>query len=83
MMVSKTISVTEDVYNLLKKMKLPGESFGNTIARLARGKTTTSLRMWAKTSEGWSDLTDAEARKLEETLEQIGDGFDLERVDMS
>jgi predicted CopG family antitoxin len=82
-MVSKTISVRKEVYELLEKMKLPGESFGDTISRLARGKTSTSLRLWARTSDGWADLTDGEVKKLEETLEQIGEGFDLERVDLS
>jgi predicted CopG family antitoxin len=70
-MTSKTISVTESVYNLLKKMRLPGESFGDTIARLCRTKTSLSLRLWAESSDGWSDLTADEAARLEGTLEAI------------
>lgn len=33
-MVSKVISITEDVYKLLKSVQLPEESFGDTIKRL-------------------------------------------------
>jgi len=35
-MTSKTISVTEEVFRLLSRMKLPGESFSQTIRRLIR-----------------------------------------------
>ncbi|TXT57587.1 MAG: hypothetical protein BAJATHORv1_10289 [Candidatus Thorarchaeota archaeon] len=81
-MASKTISVTEEVYDLLKKMKLPGESFGDTISRLCRGKTTSSLLQWVKTSEGWSDLTEKEETALEEILEEI-QSSSYEGVDLS
>jgi predicted CopG family antitoxin len=51
-MTSKTISVSEDVYNLLKKMKLKGESFSVTIRRLVKGR-------WLSDCAGlWSDLPD-------------------------
>ncbi len=32
-MLAKTIMVSDDVYELLKKMKLPGESFSDVIRR--------------------------------------------------
>ncbi len=41
-MTSRTISISEEVYQLLEKMRLPGEKFGDTILRLcgvkSRGK---------------------------------------------
>jgi predicted CopG family antitoxin len=82
-MTSKTISVTLDVYDLLKKMRLPGESFGDTIARLCKGKTSESLYLWAQTAEGWTDLTAEEERVLDETLQDIHASFQEERVDLS
>ncbi len=82
-MASKTISVTEDVYNLLKKMKLPKESFGDTIARLCKGKTSKSLHLWALSSQGWSDLTESETEILEETLQESQSSFHEERVDLA
>jgi predicted CopG family antitoxin len=81
-MTSKTISVTEDVYNLLRKMRLPGESFGETIARLCRLKTSLSLRLWAESSDGWSDLTPDEEARLEGTLETIRTTLRPEEVDL-
>lgn len=80
-MTSKTISVTGDVYNLLRKMQLPGESFGDTIARLCRSKTSVSLRLWAASSDGWSDLTSDEEARLEGALERIHIGLHPEEVD--
>jgi len=82
-MASKTISVTVDVYNLLKKMRLPGESFGDTIARLCKSKTSESLYLWAQTSKGWADLTSEEQRLLDETLHGVRSSFREERVDLS
>ncbi|RDE10887.1 MAG: antitoxin [Candidatus Thorarchaeota archaeon] len=81
-MTSKTISVTEDVYNLLRKMRLPGESFGDTINRLCKSKTSLSLRIWAESSDGWSDLTPEEATRLENTLETIRITLHPEEVDL-
>ena len=82
-MGSKTISITEEVYNLLKKMRLPGESFGNAIARLCRTKTSASLRLWAESSEGWSDLTGEEIARLEDTFDGIRKTLRPEGVDLS
>ncbi len=81
-MTSKTISVTVDVYNLLRKMQLPGESFGETITRLCKSKTSLSLRLWAESSDGWSDLTSDEEARLEDTLETISTTMHSEEVDL-
>ena len=59
-MTSKTISVTEDVYNLLKKMKLPHESFGDTIERLCKNFSAENLTKWFDTTTGWEDMTEKE-----------------------
>jgi len=59
-MGSKTISVTLDVYNTLKRMQLPGESFGETIMRLCRTYTTDNLLEWMQQDDGWRDMTEEE-----------------------
>ena len=81
-MASKTISVTEEVYNLLKKMRLPRESFGDAIARLCKVKTSASLRLWAESSKGWSDLTAEETARLEDTFGMIRETLRPEGVDL-
>ena len=53
-MASKNISITEDVYDLLVKMKLGDESFSQTIRRLA------SERRISDCAGLWSDMSDEE-----------------------
>ncbi|MHA1266169.1 MAG: antitoxin VapB family protein [Candidatus Helarchaeota archaeon] len=67
-MTSKTISVTEKVYNLLKKMKLPHESFGDTIERLCKNFSADNLRKWFETTEGWADMNDKEFEEVYGTI---------------
>lgn len=74
-MVSKTISVTEDVYNLLKKMQLPHESFGDTIERLCKNFSTRNLLNWLETSNGWTDMSEKEIKDLEQVLADFKNGF--------
>lgn len=57
-MTSKTISVSEDVYSLLKRMKLRGESFSSTIRRLAKG------RRIGECGGLWSDLPDSALEEI-------------------
>ena len=61
-MTSKTISVSEDAYDLLKKMKLKGESFTETIRRLAK------RRRIADCAGLWSDVPDEEMDALMENI---------------
>lgn len=45
--MTKTISLTDEAYNLLKSMKLKGESFSDTIKRLTkRGKISEILYLY-------------------------------------
>ena len=45
--MTKTISLTDEAYNLLKNMKLKGESFSDTIKRLTKkGKLTEILDLY-------------------------------------
>jgi predicted CopG family antitoxin len=68
--MAKTIAISDEVYELLKKTKLPGESFSMTIRRNLRknklsdiiGSGTISLEDWR---EARMRLLSAEARTAE------------------
>lgn len=57
-MTSKTISVSEDVYDLLRKMKLKGESFSATIRRLMKGRRISDC------AGLWSDLPNSAIEEI-------------------
>ncbi len=80
-MVSKTISVTEDVYNLLKRMKLPQESFGETIERLCKNFTTENLLNWFDSTEGWKDMSENEFKEFNVVIEDFQRDFKPQKVD--
>jgi len=62
---SKNISVTEDIYELLSKMKLKGESFSDTIRRLARRRSLADCAgLWSEVSEGEMDAFRESVREL-------------------
>ena len=64
-MTSKTISVSEDAYELLKKMKLKGESFTETIKRLAKRRRLTDC------AGLWSDVSEAEMEAIWESIDDL------------
>ena len=67
-MTTKTLSVTEDVYLTLKRMKLEGESFSDTIRRLTeRGSI-------AECAGLWGDMTDEEERKIKDAILEMRNG---------
>ena len=80
-MASKTISVTDEVYNLLKKMKLPHESFGDTIDRLCKSFTSGNLLKWYENTEGWENMSDKEFSEIESVINSFGKEFKPEKVE--
>ena len=70
-MVSKTISVTDKVYNLLKRMKLHHESFGDTIERLCNNYTSQNLADWMEKFKGWEDMTDGEYKEFMSSIKKV------------
>jgi predicted CopG family antitoxin len=64
-MTSKTISVSEDAYELLKKMKLNGESFTETIRRLAKRRRITDC------AGLWSDVPEDEMEALLSSIDEL------------
>lgn len=81
-MTSKTLSVTEDVYNLLTKMQLPGESYADTIRRLCKSRSSFGLRLLVSAQKGWTDFSNEEVDSLENTLEYIRKSIEAEKVDV-
>ena len=71
-MVSKTISVTQDVYNLLKREKFKGESFSDTIRRLVqtRGKISECAGLWA-------DMGDDEIEEMKRAINELRESSKL------
>jgi predicted CopG family antitoxin len=64
-MPSKTISVSEDAYELLSKMKLKNESFTETIKRLAKRRRLTDC------AGLWSDTTDEEMNEYWNSITEL------------
>jgi len=67
-MASKTISLTDEVYELLKNTKLPQESFGDAIKRLCEEKTARSLVKWVENEDLWSDLDKNDYAEVKESI---------------
>ncbi|MBS3790982.1 MAG: antitoxin VapB family protein [Candidatus Thermoplasmatota archaeon] len=73
-MTSKTISVKEEVYDMLEKEKLPKESFSDTLTRLIKDKGKISDLAGA-----WSDLDEKELESIEKGMKKVRGSAD-ERV---
>jgi len=77
-MVSKNISITEEVYDLLSKVKLEDESFSDAIARLIRsgGKLSECAGLWKDMSK--EELEELKAgveearRSVDKRLRKVG-----------
>lgn len=74
-MTSKTVSLTEEVYNLLKRMKLPHESFGDTIERLCKSFTAANLIKWFDTTDGWEDMTEKESEEFNYAIKKFRENY--------
>ncbi|HLC67012.1 MAG TPA: antitoxin VapB family protein [Candidatus Nanoarchaeia archaeon] len=65
-MVTKTLTITEDAYDLLKHRKVEGESFSDVIRKLAMKKGDISQFYGA-----WRDLmTEEEAEQMKHDIEE-------------
>jgi predicted CopG family antitoxin len=68
---SKNISITEDVYEILSKLRLEGESFSDAIRRLAgRGRIVECAGLWANLPEEEFEEIRAGALKARGTLDE-------------
>lgn len=80
-MASKTISLTNEVYNLLSKLKLPNESFGDVIKRLCNEKLSSDLSIWIKTKVLWSDMKKDEFDGVKNALDEMK--YTMDEVQLS
>ena len=78
--MARTIMVSDEVYEMLKKMKLPGESFSDVIKRLIkrRGSLLDIAGSGTVTEEGWKMLLEykkkvakADAERFRKILEAM------------
>lgn len=70
-MGSKVISVSEDVYNRLKSIQLPNESFGDTIKRLCYQMTAKNLYKIAKEDSLFNSVPENVWDSLESDIKHI------------
>jgi len=66
----KTISLREDVYETLVKMKAKNESFTDVISRLMR------RRSFLDFADRWADIPEEKIKELTKGLETIRDSRD-------
>lgn len=64
-MTSKNISLTDDAYELLKKMKMGDESFSDTIRRLAK------RRRLSDCAGLWADIPDEEMEAITGSIMEL------------
>lgn len=72
--MARTIAISDEVYELLKRSKLPGESFSTVIKRSLHkrklseiaGHGTLSRDDWAKAKESLAEAETMTSRKLRE-----------------
>jgi len=77
--MAKNIAVSDDVYELLSRLKLPNESFSDVIRRLAKkprlgeiaGSKTVTKEQWAKVKEIFTRQEQYDIRRKKSLLEEI------------
>lgn len=69
-MSSRNVSLKEEVYDLISREKLPGESFSDAIERLVkrRGKLIDAV-------DSWEDVDEDEVDEIEENIEKARKKF--------
>lgn len=81
-MASKTISLTNEVYDLLSRFKLPNESFGDAIKRLCEEKSAKSIYEWVKNRDLWSDMSEDELNEIKKNINTRRGNFTAQEVSL-
>lgn len=71
--MGKVITIGEDAYGRLKKLKRQGDSFTDVIMRLTTGRGDLTRH-----AGKWMDMTDKEERELFEALRVAWDKWQIE-----
>lgn len=74
-MGTKTISIMDDAYEMLRALKTPEESFSDEIRRLTSAKG--SIMEFAGV---WKDISDKEAKKMEDALTKTRGGSRMNEI---
>ncbi len=71
--MSRTIAISDEVYELLKKSKMPGESFSTVIKRNLknRGKLSDLIGRRTITSDDWKEIKMHLSRAQEKTAREL------------
>lgn len=76
-MTSKTLTITEDVYLLLKNLKQTGESFSDLLRRLAFQVNGQNLDAFFG---GW-EMSDEEYKNIQKQIKLKAIPFNIEKVE--
>ena len=78
--MAKTIAVSDEVYELLSKLKLPGESFSDVIKRVIKrggklmdiaGKKTITKEEWALVENKYNFVKEREIERKKELIKKM------------
>jgi len=78
--MAKTIAVSDEVYGLLSKLKLPGESFSDVIKRVIKrggklmdiaGNQTISKEEWALIESQYAIVKESEIDRKKELIRKM------------
>lgn len=62
----KTLTISEEAYRKLRRLKAEGESFTDVVLRLSEGRANI-----LRHAGGWSDMTGKEEKELMKTLRDM------------
>jgi predicted CopG family antitoxin len=62
----KTVTISDEAYRKLRKLKAKGESFTQVVLRLSESRSDI-----LRHAGGWKDMTDAEADDLTKALKEM------------
>ncbi len=80
-MASKTISVTEKIYEMLQRLKLPNESFGDVLKKLIEEKLAANLVEWVHANELWETMNEEELKSINLIQKRNQSSFTISKVD--
>lgn len=81
-MASKTISVTDEIYQMIKNIKLPNESFGDVIRKLIEEKIARNLLAWVDDNSLGEYMDENELQTINDVVNRKNSTFRITEVDL-